>query len=243
MMQSLMNILTSSTLLPRLNGENLLGVRGLLEDPPFTLLHPCGPGSLIKSSLPRLIQGKERAGGGSGAAGASCSCSPRLPAANAMEKMSPVRFLMLSRPSPRIPAPPASPAAHTRAGLEGPRGESWHNTQPFWSLGGVSSASPMSSGGEKGLGEGGGHFLCELCAPLTPIPIPGQTNVLSFPARLDEGFPLPLLDRIQLSKILVQFHQVSEGEQLTLAGAHPAAPKPLLTSTASSSSSPSCAGN
>lgn len=61
--------------------------------------------------------------------------------------------------------------------------------------------------------------------------------MLSFPARLDEGFPLPLLDRIQLSNILVRFYQVSEGEHLALAGAHPATPKPLHTSTASKSSS------
>ncbi|NXU98268.1 BPI protein, partial [Cettia cetti] len=37
-------------------------------------------------------------------------------------------------------------------------------------------------------------------------------------ARLDEGFPLPLLDRIQLSNIIVRFHQVSEGQHLVPAG-------------------------
>ncbi|NXF11179.1 BPI protein, partial [Smithornis capensis] len=44
-------------------------------------------------------------------------------------------------------------------------------------------------------------------------------------ARLDEGFPLPLPDRIRLSNTLVRFHQVSEGEHLALG--HPATPKPL----------------
>uniref|UniRef100_A0A8C3DMM7 Bactericidal permeability-increasing protein n=1 Tax=Corvus moneduloides TaxID=1196302 RepID=A0A8C3DMM7_CORMO len=56
--QSLMNILTSSSLLPRLNGENLLGRMGVLEHPTLRLLHPSGASSLIKSSLPRLIWGK-----------------------------------------------------------------------------------------------------------------------------------------------------------------------------------------
>lgn len=51
MIQSLMNVLTSSTLLPRLNGENLLGGMGVFEYPPLKLLHPSGPSSLIKSSL------------------------------------------------------------------------------------------------------------------------------------------------------------------------------------------------
>uniref|UniRef100_A0A8C3QRY6 Bactericidal permeability-increasing protein n=1 Tax=Cyanoderma ruficeps TaxID=181631 RepID=A0A8C3QRY6_9PASS len=43
MMQSLMNIMTSSTLLPRLNGENLLGGMGVLQHPPFTLLLQVAP--------------------------------------------------------------------------------------------------------------------------------------------------------------------------------------------------------
>ncbi|NWW77213.1 BPI protein, partial [Climacteris rufus] len=40
-------------------------------------------------------------------------------------------------------------------------------------------------------------------------------------ARLDEGFPLPLPDRIRLSNILVRFHQVSD-RALAPAGARPA---------------------
>uniref|UniRef100_A0A674GBU5 Bactericidal permeability-increasing protein n=1 Tax=Taeniopygia guttata TaxID=59729 RepID=A0A674GBU5_TAEGU len=98
-LQSIMNFLTSHLILPHLNGENLLGGMGLPQQLPLRLLHSSGPSSLIKSSLPRLMQGKVSAGGGSEAVGASC-CSDRLPAANAMEKMSPVRFLMLSRPYP-----------------------------------------------------------------------------------------------------------------------------------------------
>uniref|UniRef100_A0A8C3U4H9 Bactericidal permeability-increasing protein n=1 Tax=Catharus ustulatus TaxID=91951 RepID=A0A8C3U4H9_CATUS len=42
-MQNLMNVLTSSILLPRLNGENLLEGMGKLEHPPLRLLHPSGP--------------------------------------------------------------------------------------------------------------------------------------------------------------------------------------------------------
>ncbi|KFV68369.1 Bactericidal permeability-increasing protein, partial [Dryobates pubescens] len=34
-----------------------------------------------------------------------------------------------------------------------------------------------------------------------------SSHILSVPERLNEGFPLPLPDRIQLSKILVRFHQ------------------------------------
>lgn len=167
MMQSLMNILTSSTLLPRLNGENLLGRMGVLEHPPLGLLHPSGPSLLIKSSLPRLIRGKVRAGGGSGAVGASC-CSDRLPAANAMEKMSPMQILMLSRPSPRIPASPALPAVQTRVGLVagGVKGSVMaQQAALLWRLGGDSSACPRSSGGEE---RAGGRrwppCLCALCS-------------------------------------------------------------------------------
>lgn len=49
------------------------------------------------------------------------------------------------------------------------------------------------------------------CASPCSLSIPSHPCVLSFPARLGEGFPLPLPDRIQLSNILVRFHQVSEG--------------------------------
>ncbi|PKU28417.1 rna-directed dna polymerase from mobile element jockey-like [Limosa lapponica baueri] len=41
-------------------------------------------------------------------------------------------------------------------------------------------------------------------------------HVLSFPDRLGQGFPLPLLDRIQLSNTLVQFHQALIRSPLSL---------------------------
>uniref|UniRef100_A0A8C3U4Z7 Bactericidal permeability-increasing protein n=1 Tax=Catharus ustulatus TaxID=91951 RepID=A0A8C3U4Z7_CATUS len=42
-LQSIMNVLTSRVVLPRLNGENLLEGMGVLEHPPLRLLHPSGP--------------------------------------------------------------------------------------------------------------------------------------------------------------------------------------------------------
>lgn len=39
MVQSIMNVVASSILLPRLNGNNLLGGMGLLEQTPLRSLH------------------------------------------------------------------------------------------------------------------------------------------------------------------------------------------------------------
>lgn len=79
--------------------------------------------------------------------------------------------------------------------------------------------------------------------PALPLaPTPTQPRVLSFPERLAEGFPLPLPDRIQLSNILVRFHQVSEGEHPAPAGACPAAPEPPACRRSAQSRFPTRAG-
>uniref|UniRef100_A0A8C3J961 Bactericidal permeability-increasing protein n=1 Tax=Calidris pygmaea TaxID=425635 RepID=A0A8C3J961_9CHAR len=78
---------------------------------------------------------------------------------------------------------------------------------------GISSACPWSGAGKERVGRRRWpralHSPCSLLVPLVLIPM--WPRVLSFPDRLGQGFPLPLLDRIQLSDILVQFHQVSVG--------------------------------
>ncbi|RLV64421.1 hypothetical protein DV515_00017510 [Chloebia gouldiae] len=51
-----------------------------------------------------------------------------------------------------------------------------------------------------------GHFQVELLQSLMNI-LTSRVVMPHLNARLDEGFPLPLLDRIQLSNILVRFHQ------------------------------------
>ncbi|XP_068063796.1 bactericidal permeability-increasing protein-like isoform X2 [Anomalospiza imberbis] len=51
-----------------------------------------------------------------------------------------------------------------------------------------------------------GHFQVRMIQSLMNI-LTSSTLLPRLNARLDEGFPLPLLDRIQLSNILVRFHQ------------------------------------
>ncbi|OWK49404.1 Lipopolysaccharide-binding protein [Lonchura striata] len=51
-----------------------------------------------------------------------------------------------------------------------------------------------------------GHFQLRMMQSLMNI-LTSNTLLPRLNARLDEGFPLPLLDRIQLSNILMRFHQ------------------------------------
>lgn len=55
MMQSIMNVVATSILLPRLNGNNLLGGMGLLEQTPLRSLYPGRPSLLTKPLLPGLL--------------------------------------------------------------------------------------------------------------------------------------------------------------------------------------------
>ncbi|NXP79231.1 BPI protein, partial [Ramphastos sulfuratus] len=61
----------------------------------------------------------------------------------------------------------------------------------------------VGSKGRKGRGEEGVGCFAQLLFLLLQL----SSHILSFPERLDQGFPLPLPDRIQLSKILLRFHQ------------------------------------
>lgn len=141
-------------------------------------------------------------------------------------------ILMLCRPSPLLTASRGSPAIRARAGLAGagcPGG--WHGTacspQPFCGAWQEFSLPTLGAAGQrKGRGEEVAACFARPVLPLVPIPIPTWPRVLSFPDRLGQGFPLPLPDRIQLSNILVRFHQVSEGEHPALAGARPTVPEP-----------------
>uniref|UniRef100_A0A8B9CSU9 Bactericidal permeability-increasing protein n=1 Tax=Anser brachyrhynchus TaxID=132585 RepID=A0A8B9CSU9_9AVES len=69
----------------------------------------------------------------------------------------------------------------------------------------VSAAcTSVSKGGRSGL------LLCTAPCSLLLL-VPTQPCVFSFPERLGKGFPLPLPAQVQLSDLLVQFHEVSGG--------------------------------
>lgn len=99
------------------------------------------------------------------------------------------------------------------------------NTQPpalLRSWGGTCPARPGSSGATGGLGE---EVAAGFAGPCSLRSHPSGASRVSFPGRLAEGFPLPLPDRIQLSNVLVQFHQVGPSRADT--GQSPPSPPAL----------------